>query len=104
MLRRPFRALLAVFACVVILVLASPGDAWAQRSALFYPPSYGPTYGYYVAPSPVYVQPPWGYATYGPRVAPNYSVPVDVLPTRHYNGGAYFNRPYYGTTTVYYYH
>ncbi|HVX57898.1 MAG TPA: hypothetical protein VHA37_09300 [Candidatus Saccharimonadales bacterium] len=104
MLRRPFRAVLAVFACAVILMFASPGNAWAQRSAVFYPPSYGPTYGYYAAPSPVYVQPGWGYATFGPRIAPNYSVPVDVLPTRHYYRETWNNSPYYGGTTVYYYH
>jgi hypothetical protein len=83
-----------------MLVLASPGDAWAQRSSLYYPPGYGRTYGYYVAPSPVYVQ-PWGYTEYGPRVVPSYSVPVDVLPTYR---GTYITRPYHVGPSPYYVH
>ena len=99
MLRRPFRTVLALGACLVMFVLASPGDVWAQRSTVYYPPGYGRTYGYYVAPSPVYVQPGYGYAGYGPHVVPKYTVPVDVLPT--YPAGTYI-RPYYVGPSPYY--
>lgn len=92
------RALVAVSACALACILATPGDARAQRSALYYPQSYGPTYGYYVAPSPVYARPGWRPAPYGPRIAP-YTVPVDVLPAPHYYGS-----PYHGRAPGYYYH
>ena len=95
-------AVRASIACAVILLLASPGDAWAQRSALYYPSSYGPTYGYYVAPPPAYgyVRPGLGFTPNRTRIVPSYVRPSYVVPGPGYYGGAYFNRTYYGGPAV----
>jgi hypothetical protein len=97
--------LLVVFACVVTLGLASPGDAWAQRWGRNYS-AYGPTYGYNVGPAQPfgYVRPGWGYGPYGNRFSPSYTTPGYINPGPGYYSGAYFNTPYYGGSSVYYYH
>ena len=103
MQRPAVRASVAVFACTLILLLTIPGDAWAQRSAAakYYPPSYGPTYGYYVAPSPVYgVRPGYGFTPSRTRIVPSYTVPAYVAPAPRYYGGPHFNQTYYGGPAV----